>query len=154
MSAYTATVVWSREGSVFTDGKYSRAHLISFDGGVSIAGSASPHVVRAPLSRADAADPEEMLVASVSACHMLFFLDFARRGGFTVDGYEDQAVGVMEKDDRGRTSITKVTLRPAITWSGEKRPSPADIDDLNHRAHEACYIANSIRADVVVEART
>lgn len=154
MSLYTATVTWSRADAIFTDGAYSRAHTISFDGGVSIAGSASPHVVRAPMSRADAADPEELLVASVSACHMLFFLDFARRAGLVVDRYEDEAVGVMEKDDRGRTSITKVTLRPSVSWSGEKRPSQADIDDLNHRAHEACYIANSIRADVVVEART
>ncbi|KAF0186621.1 MAG: OsmC family protein [Hyphomonadaceae bacterium] len=154
MSDYTATVTWARDGAVFTDGKYSRTYLISFDGGVSIAGSASPHVVRAPLSKADAADPEELLVAAVSSCHMLFFLDFARRGGFTVDRYQDEAVGVMEKDDRGRTSITKVTLRPAVSWSGEKQPSPEDIDDLNHRAHEACYIANSIRAEVLVEART
>jgi organic hydroperoxide reductase OsmC/OhrA len=154
VSAYTATVVWTRDDAVFTDGKYSRAHVISFDGGVSIAGSASPHVVRAPLSKADAADPEEMLVASVSACHMLFFLDYARRDGFTVDRYEDEAVGVMEKDARGRTSITKVTLRPAISWSGEKQPAAAEIEDLNHRAHEACYIANSIRADVNVEMRT
>ena len=153
MSDYTATVTWTRDDQPFVDGKYSRAHLISFDGGVSIAGSASPHVVRAPLSKADAADPEELLVAAVSSCHMLFFLDFARRGGFTVDRYQDDAVGVMEKDDRGRTSITKVTLRPAVSWSGEKQPSPADIDEINHRAHDACYIANSIRAEVVVEAQ-
>lgn len=154
MSAYTATVTWSREDAVFTDGKYSRAHVISFDGGVSIAGSPSPHVVRAPMSKADAADPEELLVAAVSACHMLFFLDFARRSGFVVDRYEDEAVGVMEQDDRGRTSITKVTLRPAVSWSSAARPSPADIDDINHKAHEACYIANSIRAEVLIEART
>ena len=154
MSVYTATIAWSRDDQPFLDGRYSRAHVISFDGGVSIAGSPSPHVVRAPLSKADAVDPEEMLVAAVSSCHMLFFLDFARRGGFTVDRYEDEATGVMEKDERGRTSITKVTLRPAISWGGEKQPSPAEIEDLNHRAHEACYIANSIRADVNVEMRT
>ena len=148
MSLYTATVTWARDGAVFTDGKYSRAHTIAFDGGVSIAGSSSPSVVRVPLSKEDAADPEEMLVASLSACHMLFFIDFARRAGFTLDRYEDAAEGAMGKDDRGRVSMTSVTLKPALAWSGDKQPTTTDIADLHHRAHEACYIANSFRGDV------
>jgi organic hydroperoxide reductase OsmC/OhrA len=152
MNSYTATIIWKRGQQAFTDGKYSREHLISFDGGASIAGSSSPHVVRVPLSREDAADPEEMLVASLSACHMLFFLDFARRAGFTIDSYEDAAEGVMGKDERGRVAMTNVRLKPNIVWSGEKRPSAAEIDDLHHKSHEACFIANSFRGEVEVAA--
>jgi organic hydroperoxide reductase OsmC/OhrA len=150
MSSYTATITWKRGQQTFTDGKYSREHLISFDGGASIAGSSSPHVVRVPLSREDAADPEEMLVASLSACHMLFFLDFARRAGFTIDSYEDVAEGVMGKDERGRVAMTNVTLRPRIAWSGERRPTAAEIDELHHKSHDACFIANSFRGEVEV----
>jgi len=148
VSAYTATVTWSRDGAVFTDGKYARAHTIAFDGGVSIAGSSSPSVVRVPLSKEDAADPEEMLVASLSACHMLFFIDFARRAGFTLDRYEDAAVGILGKDERGRTAMTSVTLNPALAWSGDKQPTASDLADIHHKAHEACFIANSFRGDV------
>ncbi len=148
MATYTATVTWARDGAVFTDRKYSRAHTVSFDGGVSIAGSSSPSVVKLPLSREDAADPEEMLVASLSMCHMLFFLDFASRAGFVLDSYEDAAEGVLGKDDRGRMAVTSVTLNPALAWSGDKQPTQADIADLHHKSHEACFIANSFRGDV------
>ncbi len=148
---YTATVSWSRGDQPFKDGKYSRAHTISFDGGISIAGSSAPSVVRPPLSREDAADPEEMLVAALSMCHMLFFLDFARRGGFVVDDYVDTAEGVMGPDDRGRTAVTRVTLKPKIGWSGDFLPSAADVSMLHHKAHETCFIANSFRGEVVVE---
>lgn len=152
MNSHVATVAWAREGAVFTDGRYSRAHVISFDGGVSIAGSASPANVPAGFAKEDAADPEELLVAAVSSCHMLWFLDFARRAGFRPDVYEDAAVGVMGKDDRGRMAVTKVTLHPRIAWSGEATPDADALASLHHKAHDACFIANSIRADVIVEA--
>ena len=90
-------------------------------------------------------------MAAVSSCHMLFFLAYAAKGGFVVDRYLDSAVGVMGRDERGRTAITQVILRPAIDWSGDVRPDATAIDDLHHRAHEACYIANSIRAEVRIE---
>lgn len=150
MSGHTATVRWERGDQAFTDRKYSRAHTVSFDGGVSIAGSSAPSVVKLPLSREDAADPEEMLVASLSMCHMLFFLDFAARAGFVLDSYVDDAEGVMGKDERGRTALTKVTLKPALVWSGEKRPTAADVAGLHHKSHDACFIANSFRGEVVV----
>jgi organic hydroperoxide reductase OsmC/OhrA len=153
VSVHTATVRWERGDAVFTDGKYSRVHDVRFDGGVSIAGSPAPSVVRPPLSREDAVDPEEMFVASVSMCHMLFFLDFARRAGFVVDRYEDAAEGALGKDDRGRMAMTKVVLRPRIAWSGEKSPTAQDVEDLHHKSHEACFIANAFRGDVVVEGR-
>ncbi|MFT3727620.1 MAG: OsmC family protein [Terricaulis sp.] len=150
MATYTATVAWKRGDQVFTDRKYSRAHEIRFDGGVVVPGSSSPDVVRVPLSREDAADPEEMLVASLSMCHMLFFLDFASRAGFVIDTYTDAAEGVMGKNAEGRTAMTKVTLKPAIVWSGEKRPSHDDIAQLHHKSHHECFIANSFRGEVVI----
>jgi len=151
VTAHTATVSWKRGDQPFTDRKYSRAHEISFDGGTVVPGSSSPDVVRVPLSRVDAVDPEEMLVASLSMCHMLFFLDFASRAGFTVDTYVDAAIGVMGKDDRGRVAMTKATLRPQIAWSGEKRPSPAEIAELHSKSHHECFIANSLRGEVIVD---
>jgi organic hydroperoxide reductase OsmC/OhrA len=151
MSVHTAIIRWTRGDAAFADGKYSRAHAIAFDGGIEVPASASPQVVRAPLSREDAVDPEEMLVAALSSCHMLFFLDFARRGGFVIDAYEDQAEGVVAKDERGRMAVTRVTLRPAIVFSGDTRPSAADLDDLHHKSHEACFIANSFRGEIAIE---
>jgi organic hydroperoxide reductase OsmC/OhrA len=150
MAHYSATLTWKRGEQAFADGKYSRAHEIAFDGGVTLPASSSPHVVRVPLSREDAVDPEEMLVAALSSCHMLTFLDLARRAGFVVDSYVDAAEGVMGKDERGRIALTHVTLNPKIAWSGEKRPSAADLDDLHHKSHELCYIANSFRGEVKI----
>lgn len=150
MASYTATLTWIRGDDAFSDGKYSRAHDIAFDGGVTMPASSSPHVVKVPLSREDAVDPEEMFVASLSSCHMLFFLDFARRAGFVVDVYVDQAEGVMGKDERGRIAMTQVKLNPQIAWSGEKTPAPEEIRELHHKAHEACFIANSFRGDVAI----
>ena len=150
MSTHTASLTWERGDEPFSDGKYSRAHTISFDGGVSFVGSSSPHVVRVPMSREDAVDPEEMLVASLAACHMLFFLDFARRAGYVIDAYLDKAEGVMGKDDRGRMALTQVKLNPHIIWAGEKEPTPEELRELHHKSHEACFIANSFRGDVAI----
>jgi organic hydroperoxide reductase OsmC/OhrA len=151
MAGHVATVNWTREGAAFTDQKFSRSHAIGFDGGVSIAGSASPSVVKAPYSREDAADPEEMFVASLAACHMLWFLSLAAARGFVVDSYRDEAVGVMARNERGKSFVAKVTLRPHIEFSGAKRPTAADLDALHHKAHEECFIANSVRAEIAIE---
>ncbi len=151
MSDYLATVEWSRGDQPFLDNKYSRAHDWRFDGGAVVRGSSAPSSVPEPMSDPAAVDPEEALVAAVSSCHMLFFLAFAGKAGLVVDRYRDQAIGRMGKDDRGKISITAVTLRPAVAFSGETRPDAAAVDDLHHLAHEACYIANSIRAEVTVE---
>jgi organic hydroperoxide reductase OsmC/OhrA len=150
MASYTATLTWTRDDAAFTDGQYSRAHEISFDGGVTMPASSSPHVVKLPLSREDAVDPEEMFVASLASCHMLFFLDFARRAGHVVDAYVDRAEGVMGKDDRGRIAITQVRLNPQVIWADDKAPAPEDIRELHHKSHEACFIANSFRGDVAI----
>jgi organic hydroperoxide reductase OsmC/OhrA len=150
MSAYTATLTWKRGDQAF-DAKYSRAHDIAFDGGFSIVGSSSPHVVRPPLSREDAADPEELFVASLASCHMLFFLDFARKAGFVIDSYIDAAEGDLAKGADGRIQMTQVRLNPVIEWSGDKRPTAEDISALHHKSHEACYIANSFKGEVLIE---
>jgi organic hydroperoxide reductase OsmC/OhrA len=151
VSAYTATVRWRRDpGTDFTKGQYSRAHEWAFDGGAVVPASASPHVVPAPWSDPAGVDPEEAFIASLSSCHMLFFVDFARRAGFVVDDYADEAEGVLEKRGDGKMAMTKVTLHPRVTWAGEP-PDEAAIADLHHRAHEACYIANSVTTEVIVE---
>jgi len=150
---YRAQIVWTRDGATFTDNGYSRGHVWRFDEGVEVPASSSPHSVRLPLSRADAVDPEEALIAALSSCHMLFFLSFAAQAGFVVDEYEDSPVGIMSKNEHGKLFVSKVTLNPAIVFSSSKRPSPEELDALHHRAHEECYIANSVRSEVVVGTR-
>jgi len=153
MSNYVATVVWTRAPDApFKDNKYSRAHEWRFDGGAVVKASSAPSSVRVPLSDPTAVDPEEALVAALSSCHMLFFLSFAASAGFVVDRYEDDAVGEMGKNANGKTAIVKVTLRPKIAWIGAP-PSTEQLEQLNHRSHEACYIANSVSAQVLIEPR-
>jgi len=151
MSTYTATICWSREGAEgFAKGQYSRAHEWAFDGGAVVPASASPHVVPAPWSDPAGVDPEEAFVASLSSCHMLFFLDFARRGGWVIDSYVDEAEGELGKGADGKIAMTRVTLKPRVEWQDEG-PDPAALADLHHRAHEACFIANSVKSEVVVQ---
>ena len=151
MSIYTAIIRWSRDPSTdFARGQYSRAHQWVFDGGLTVRASPSPHVVPAPWNDPAGVDPEEAFVASLSSCHMLFFVDFARRGGFVVDEYVDEAEGVLEKRADGKMWMSRVTLRPRVTWGGSP-PDESAIADLHHRAHEACFIANSVTTDVRVE---
>jgi organic hydroperoxide reductase OsmC/OhrA len=151
MSTYKTTLAWNRGSQVFTDGKYSRAHTWRFDGGAEVPASSSPYVVKPPMSDESAVDPEEAFIASLASCHMLFFLDFARRGGFVIDTYEDESEGVLGKDAEGRMAMTIVTLRPKIVFSGDKRPTREALDALHHKSHEACFIANSVKTEVRVE---
>jgi organic hydroperoxide reductase OsmC/OhrA len=150
---YVATVRWQRAGAKFTDNKYPRAHAWRFDGGAVVPASSSPQVVPVPLSDAAGVDPEEAFVASLSACHMLWFLFHAAKQGFVVDAYEDAAAGTMGRTAEGRMAMLKVVLRPRITWAGERTPSSDDVEALHHRSHLDCYIANSVKSEVVIEAR-
>jgi organic hydroperoxide reductase OsmC/OhrA len=134
-----------------TDNRYSRGHEWSFDGGVKVSASASPAVVSPPFSVTEAIDPEEALVAAASSCHMLAFLFLAARHGFVVESYEDNAFGVMEKNERGKFAISRITLRPRIEFSAQRPPSPPELEALHNEAHHDCYIANSIKCEVVVE---
>lgn len=147
---YKATITWARGDATFTDGRYSRGHMLNFDG-IAVPGSSSPSSVRLPYSVAEAVDPEEALVAAVSSCHMLFFLAFAGKDSFVVDAYEDAAIGVMTANERGKLFVSRVTLNPAVVFSGGKRPNAEQVAGLHHHAHDECYIANSVRADVVVQ---
>jgi len=147
---HAATVVWRRGEQAFTDRKYSRAHEWQLDG-ITVPASSSPAVVRLPLSRADAIDPEEALVASLSSCHMLFFLDFAARAGFRIDEYRDAVSATMSKNEAGKVWISRIVLHPEITFSGDKRPTATDIADLHHKSHAECFIANTVRSEVVID---
>jgi organic hydroperoxide reductase OsmC/OhrA len=149
---YHATIVWHRDDDDFSKGRYSRAHEWRFDGGVTVPASASPGVVPHPFSRQDAVDPEEAFVAALSSCHMLTFVDIARRAGIIVDAYEDEAVGIMERIAPGKMAVTRVTLRPRIVFRNG-RPEKAKLDELHHQAHEACFIANSVKTEISVAAR-
>lgn len=148
---YTAVIRWRRNGPDFLKGKYSREHIWTFDGGITLAASSAPSSVPGPWSNPANVDPEEAFVASIASCHMLTFVWLASRAGFVADNYEDNAVGMMTKNERGVLWVSKVTLRPRIEWSGEKRPTQAEVDELHHHAHEQCYIANSIKTEVLVE---
>ncbi len=154
MSTYTAELVWERGAQDFSGNKYSRRHLLRFDGGTEVPGSSSPSVVPVPMSDPAGVDPEEAFVASLSACHMLWFLAIAAKRGFTVDRYEDSAVGVLERNAERRFAMTTVTLRPRIVFSGERPPTPEELEQLHHKAHEECYIANSVKTEVRVEPAT
>lgn len=151
MSEYNTVVEWSRDGGAFTDGRYSRGHRWLFDGGVEVPASSSPSVVPLPLSVAAAVDPEEAFVASLSSCHMLVFLSIAAKRGFVVDSYRDEAVGLLAKDSSGKLAMTRVTLRPQIEFSGEKRPTADELAAMHHESHEQCFIASSVKTDVRVE---
>jgi organic hydroperoxide reductase OsmC/OhrA len=150
---YRAQIVWTRDGAPFTDNRYSRGHVWRFDGGVEVPASSSPLSVPLPLSRAGAVDPEEAFVAALASCHMLFFLSFAAKAGFVVDTYEDAPVGTMTKNERGKFFVSQVALNPSVAFAGAKRPSADELDALHHRAHEECYLANSVRSEVIVAAR-
>jgi organic hydroperoxide reductase OsmC/OhrA len=131
-----------RNGAVFTDNRYRRAHVWRFDGGAEVPASATPNVVPPPLSDPAGVDPEEALVAATSACHMLWFLSLAAKKGFIVERYDDEATGELGKNLEGQQAITSVTLRPQVEFAGEKRPSPEDFADLHHDAHSRCIVAN------------
>ncbi|MGZ8286525.1 MAG: OsmC family protein [Allosphingosinicella sp.] len=149
MADYLATVEW-RSGGGFREGRYSRAHSLSFDGGAVVPGSASPHLVPPPMSDPAGVDPEEALVASASACHMLWFLHLARDSGLEVAAYRDEARGTMARDERGKMAMTRIVLRPEIEFAGQA-PDSDSLERLHHEAHERCFIANSLRTRIVVE---
>ena len=150
MATYTAEIIWSRGDQKFIDNKYSRRHTLRFDGGIEVQGSSSPHVVPLPYSATDAVDPEECFVAALSSCHMLWFLSLAAGDGWRVDDYRDLAEGLMGRNAEGRLAVTRVTLRPQVTFAGPA-PSREQLDALHHAAHDACFIANSVKTEVRCE---
>ena len=150
MSTHFATIRWQNTGPHFLKRLYSREHTIHFDGGAVVHGSPSPLIVPAPWSNASAVDPEEAFVASVASCHMLWFLHVAIDAGFEAANYEDQAVGVMTKNEQGKLWISRVSLHPHIKWSGEKHPTISQVERLHRQAHDECFIANSIKTEITI----
>ena len=151
MSIYTAKITWKSDSAEwFAKNQYTRGHSWEFDGRVTVPASSSPHAVRVPFSVEAAVDPEEALVASASSCHMLSFLWVASKAGFNVGSYEDNAVGEMAATPEGKQWISKITLDPQIAWSGKRVPTREELANMHHEAHEVCYIANSIKSEIVV----
>jgi organic hydroperoxide reductase OsmC/OhrA len=153
MAEHKAIVRWSFAGGDFLKGRYSREHVWTFDGGVTVPASSSPSAVPKPFSNEANVDPEEAFVASISSCHMLTFLFVASRAGFEVMSYEDEAVGTLSKNEHGAWWVSAVVLRPRIVYGGEKRPLTADLERMHHAAHEQCFIANSVKTAVTVDAK-
>lgn len=151
MTDYHASITWNRDGAKFIDNRYRRLHTWTFDEGLEVPASSSPHSVPLPLSEARAIDPEEALVAAVSSCHMLWFLSIAARRGFVIDRYSDSPVGTLGRNAKGQEAITVITLRPDVAFAGEKRPTSKDIAAIHHEAHEVCCLANSVTAEVRCE---
>jgi organic hydroperoxide reductase OsmC/OhrA len=149
MSEHAVTVDWKRETPDFSYETYNRDHDWSFDAGITLRASAAP----AYKGSETCVDPEEAFVASLSSCHMLTFLALAARKQYVVDRYRDEAVGILGKDAAGSLAMTKVTLRPHVVFGGEKAPSPEELRQLHDRAHHACFIANSVKTEVVIEPR-
>lgn len=149
MSRHEAQVDWRSDGE-FASNRYSRRHEWRFDGGAVVTASASPDVVPLPMSDAAGVDPEEALVASVASCHMLWFLSLAQAAGLEVESYSDKAEGEMGRIAPGRMAITRITLRPDIAFAGAA-PDAETLARLHHEAHERCFIANSLKTEIVVE---
>lgn len=147
---YTAEVIWERGSQKFLDNRYSRKHLLKFDG-VEVVGSSSALVVPLPFSEPQALDPEEAFVASISSCHMLWFLSIAAKHGFIVDSYHDTAVGVMTPNAQKKYWVSAVTLTPKVIFSGSKLPSFEELEQLHHEAHEECFIANSVKTEITLK---
>jgi organic hydroperoxide reductase OsmC/OhrA len=145
VSEHVVDVSWSRGEHEFTYQTYSRDHEWRFDGGVTVPGSANPAYLGSP----GPVDPEEAFVAALSSCHMLTFLSIAARKRLVVDSYDDHAVGLMAKNERGKLAITQVTLHPKIVFAGEQ-PDAATLERIHHLAHEECFIANSVTTEITV----
>ncbi|MFC7460582.1 OsmC family protein [Hydrogenophaga defluvii] len=146
MSKHLCTVAWENaESNTFTQRRYPRRHHWTFDGGAVVTASSSPHVVPTPYSDATAVDPEEAFVAALSSCHMLWFLDFAARAGWVVTQYRDEAIGLMSANESGQKVMTDVLLRPRARFAGPCQPNPSELVTLHHEAHQACFLANSVR---------
>jgi organic hydroperoxide reductase OsmC/OhrA len=150
VSEHHATIAWKRSGPNFAKGQFSREHTWTFDGGVTVSASPSTTVIPAPWANPAGVDPEEALVASIASCHMLTFLWVAARQGFVVESYEDDAVGVLTKNERRIPWVSAVTLRPRIVYGGDRRPSHEEEAHLHHEAHEQCFIANSVKTAITV----
>ncbi|HCM0970896.1 OsmC family protein [Vibrio parahaemolyticus] len=150
MSKHTALITWQRQANeIFSDNQYSRAHTWRFDGGLLVPASPSPHVVPLPLSVEENVDPEEAFVAALSSCHMLVFLSIAAKRRYVIDSYVDAAEGELTGGENGKEWVSRVELNPTVVFSGDKQPSYEQLEKMHHMAHENCFIANSVKTEIV-----
>jgi organic hydroperoxide reductase OsmC/OhrA len=147
MSEYRAKTVWRRATPDFAYDTYNRAHEVRMGGGQIVPWSSAPEFKGEP----ERVNPEEALVAALSTCHMLTFLAIAARKRLTVDLYEDDAFGVMTKNEKGKLWVSKVVLAPKVVFGGENKPSETEISAMHHAAHENCFVANSVKTEIVIE---
>jgi len=148
---YNVRIFWKKNfDEAFVDNRYSRSHTWTFDGGIEVAASSSPHVVPLPMSNESAVDPEEAFIASLSSCHMLWFLSIAVEKNYIVESYEDNAEGVLGKNEEGKLAMTKVVLKPTVNFGNKRIPSREQVDELHHLAHEKCFIANSVKTKITI----
>ena len=143
MSEHKAEIAWRRETDSFAYDDYDRTHDWRFDNGLTVKAAAAPGYLGDPAC----VDPEEAFVASVASCHMLTFLAICARKRIVVDSYTDSAIGHMEKNAAGRIAITRIDLHPKVTFAGDA-PDRATLESLHHKAHEACFIANSVNTEI------
>ena len=148
MSEHHAKIDWRRSSADFTYQTYNRVHEWKFTA-ATVPASATKEYRGDP----ERVNPEEALVAALSSCHMLTFLAVAAKRKLSLDSYEDDAVGVLEKNAAGKLAITRVTLRPKIAWSSGVTVSGEDLKKMHHDAHEGCFVANSVTTEVSVEPR-
>jgi len=149
MSEHKVTLRWERGGAEFVYQKYPRDHTWSFDGGHTMTATAAPAYLGNPAN----VDPEEAFVASLSSCHMLTFLAICARKRLTVESYDDEAVGVLEKGSDGKLWLVRVTLRPRVQFASGITVDDAILEHIHHQSHAECFIANSVKTDVTVVPR-
>jgi organic hydroperoxide reductase OsmC/OhrA len=145
MTEHHVVLNWEKGDVPFTYDAYPRNHAISFKNGQETVIASSSPAYRGDGSKAD---PEDLLVAALSSCHMLSFLAIAAKKKLTVNSYQDDAVGFLENDN-GKLWITRVILRPKVAIDADAET----LAHIHHLAHEACFIANSVKTQVSVEPR-
>lgn len=146
---HSVKISWKKAASeAFVDNKYSREHFWIFEGGIELAASASPHIAPLPMSAESAVDPEETFIASLSSCHLLWFLAIAAGKKYVVESYQDSAEGILSKNTEGKLAMTEVTLKPEVKFGGSAIPTREVVEELHHLAHEKCFIANSVKTKI------
>ena len=147
MSEYTVNLLWKNESEDFSYKKYDRTHSWKFEGGIVVKASAAPEY----LGKKEFVNPEEAFAASLASCHMLTFLAIASMKKYTVAVYEDNAVAILGKNEKLRMAVTKLFLRPKVNFKGDNIPDKTIIDEMHHRAHTECFIANSVLTEIIIE---
>ena len=147
MSEHIVNLLWKNESEDFSYKNYDRTHSWKFEGGIVVKASAAPEY----LGKKELVNPEEAFAASLASCHMLTFLAIASMKKYTVEIYEDTAVAILEKNEKSRMAVTKLYLRPKITFTGDNFPNKTIINEIHHRAHTECFIANSVLTEIIIE---